>query len=463
MTSGERLAWPACLPPPPHLPAAVLCCACLHLMVCGVHVYVWQQDAVRLCWPGLAFHFPTNVTISCGAPLAPLCHSLLFARLAVSVTDFGIRVLAMPSGQQLHYLSFHTSEQPLAALGCPVRCRVLPCIGKYLCYAGASTAEACDTRPDPFLWPFLCAACCPLLAFPCTFHPAGHVHILEFHPTNPCLAFSASYDGSLVVWDAASGAVLRRFSRCVRLRASGETCRILCLQGLPCTALYVLFSNSHPPLPLPLPPHPPYPLPAAAARPAPTAAAGQTCFPLLTATLPPMAPPSASLVSALLAAQHRDRQRQLHACVPRLQQSYGSRSSCSAAPCCPQRSSCCCAMLCLPADVAGQLHRYALGPPCSLLALAPYDQFLTTDYNVLLRDLQHNVVDAETQLPPHVLTGKPCLLAAGPPWRLGLAGLPPSAAVWPPTCYPLNRCAVLVRCCASPSLPSCLPAWACRP
>jgi WD40 repeat protein len=38
------------------------------------------------------------------------------------------------------------------------------------------------------------------------------VHILEFHPTNPSLAFSASYDGSLVVWDAASGAALRRFS-----------------------------------------------------------------------------------------------------------------------------------------------------------------------------------------------------------------------------------------------------------
>lgn len=117
-----------------------------------------------------------------------------------------------------------------------------------------------------------------------------------------------------------------------------------------------------------------------------------------------------------------------------------------------------------PADVAGQLHHYAPGPPCPLLSRSPYDQFLTTggqliqvkptnwllrlvckgaadlqacracrqtwrplcngvlpkghqlgatcashppaDYNPLLCDLHHNVVDAETQLPPHVPTGE---------------------------------------------------------
>jgi hypothetical protein len=61
----------------------------------------------------------------------------------------------------------------------------------------------------------------------------------------------------------------------------------------------------------------------------------------------------------------------------------------------------------LPADVAGQLHHFALGsPPCSLLARAPYDQFFLSDYRTLLRDLHHNVVDAETQLPPHLPQGQ---------------------------------------------------------
>jgi WD40 repeat protein len=46
-------------------------------------------------------------------------------------------------------------------------------------------------------------------------HAADHVHILECHPTDPALALSASYDGTLALWDTGSGAVLRRFSRLV--------------------------------------------------------------------------------------------------------------------------------------------------------------------------------------------------------------------------------------------------------
>lgn len=64
------------------------------------------------------------------------------------------------------------------------------------------------------------------------------------------------------------------------------------------------------------------------------------------------------------------------------------------------------------ADVAGQLHHYALGPRCDLLGRAPYDQFLTNDYGALMRDLQHNVVDAETQLAPHLAPGAVLLGAA---------------------------------------------------
>ena len=42
--------------------------------------------------------------------------------------------------------------------------------------------------------------------------PTGHVHILECHPTDPTLAFSASYDGTLLLWSTLNGAVLRRFA-----------------------------------------------------------------------------------------------------------------------------------------------------------------------------------------------------------------------------------------------------------
>lgn len=33
----------------------------------------------------------------------------------MSVTDYGIRVLGMPSGQVLHHLKLHTSERPAAS------------------------------------------------------------------------------------------------------------------------------------------------------------------------------------------------------------------------------------------------------------------------------------------------------------------------------------------------------------
>lgn len=144
------------------------------------------------------------------------------------------------------------------------------------------------------------------------------------------------------------------------------------------------------------------------------------------------------------------------------------------------------------ADVAGQLHHYAPGPRSSLLSRAPYDQFLSTgeaarphmhfsgaaphsgwlpawsqripggirhcwapltpapplcsssplppshtDYSPLLRDLQHNVLDAETQQPPHVLTGAPrraCRpLAFG--LRAAAAASPPPCPASPPTLH----------------------------
>ena len=50
---------------------------------------------------------------------------------------------------------------------------------------------------------------------------SDHVHILECHPTDPSLAFSASYDGTLALWNLHSGAVLRRFTRC-EARARGQ-------------------------------------------------------------------------------------------------------------------------------------------------------------------------------------------------------------------------------------------------
>jgi hypothetical protein len=157
-------------------------------------------------------------------------------RLVVSVTDHGIRVLAMPGGEVLHHLKLHTSN----------------------------------------------------------------IHILECHPTDPSLAFSASYDGTLLLWSTLTGAVLRRFSS-RQTRPDGRSWPDV----LP-------FADGH------------------------------------------FSPDGRTITVA---------------------------------------------------DVAGQLHHYAPGPPCSLLSRAPYDQFLTTDYSPLLRDLHHNVVDAETQLPPHILTG----------------------------------------------------------
>jgi WD40 repeat protein len=42
---------------------------------------------------------------------------------------------------------------------------------------------------------------------------AGHkqmAHVLECHPWNPRLAFSAGYDGQLIIWDVDQGQLLRR-------------------------------------------------------------------------------------------------------------------------------------------------------------------------------------------------------------------------------------------------------------
>lgn len=45
------------------------------------------------------------------------------------------------------------------------------------------------------------------------------------------------------------------------------------------------------------------------------------------------------------------------------------------------------------------------GSDSAWLERGAYDQFLSTDYNQLIQDANFNVIDAETQLPAHVLTG----------------------------------------------------------
>ena len=54
-------------------------------------------------------------------------------------------------------------------------------------------------------------------------------------------------------------------------------------------------------------------------------------------------------------------------------------------------------------DSGGQLHLYGLGAPSALMARAPYDQFLTTDFNQLMWDAHRHVLDMDTQQPAHIL------------------------------------------------------------
>jgi len=62
---------------------------------------------------------------------------------------------------------------------------------------------------------------------------------------------------------------------------------------------------------------------------------------------------------------------------------------------------------------------FRLGPRCELTYRAPYDQFLNTDYEPLLRDVHGNVVSAATQNPAHIATGRELLTdATGSPYPL---------------------------------------------
>lgn len=47
-----------------------------------------------------------------------------------------------------------------------------------------------------------------------------------------------------------------------------------------------------------------------------------------------------------------------------------------------------------------------MGPRCELTSRAPYDQYLSTDYEQLIRDARGHVISAVTQLPAHILTGR---------------------------------------------------------
>lgn len=150
--------------------------------------------------------------------------------------------------------------------------------------------------------------------FPPSFFPpphAGHVHILECHPTDPALAFSASYDGTVAVWDTRSGTVLRRFSRWggrPRWGLLGRACcsrRVVAAERPGCCPTAVCITATASAL------HSTHdhacflcvvPCAAAAARRAPTAAAGQTPSLLLTATSLPTAAPSPSQVRRQAAA-----------------------------------------------------------------------------------------------------------------------------------------------------------------
>ena len=53
-----------------------------------------------------------------------------------------------------------------------------------------------------------------------------------------------------------------------------------------------------------------------------------------------------------------------------------------------------------------------MGPRCELTLRAPYDQFLSTDYEVLIRDSHGNAASAATQNPAHILTGRELLCDA---------------------------------------------------
>ena len=64
-------------------------------------------------------------------------------------------------------------------------------------------------------------------------------------------------------------------------------------------------------------------------------------------------------------------------------------------------------------DSGGQLHLYGLGAPSALMARAPYDQFLTTDFNQLMWDAHRHVLDMDTQQPAHILTGTRAALRGG--------------------------------------------------
>ncbi|GFR48989.1 hypothetical protein Agub_g11008, partial [Astrephomene gubernaculifera] len=57
-------------------------------------------------------------------------------------------------------------------------------------------------------------------------------------------------------------------------------------------------------------------------------------------------------------------------------------------------------------DTAGQLHVYGIpvAAAADVMARSPYDQFLASDYNGLLRDANGWVLDELTQQPPHLMT-----------------------------------------------------------
>ena len=60
-------------------------------------------------------------------------------------------------------------------------------------------------------------------------------------------------------------------------------------------------------------------------------------------------------------------------------------------------------------DVAGQFHLYGIGTQCPLACRAPYDQFLTSETNQLVIDVRGNVLDADTDLPAFLLSGREAL------------------------------------------------------
>lgn len=87
----------------------------------ALSTWIWRHPSSPACGASqlLSIQLASLLLSWIACQLLDLVHSLAPppCRLCVSITDYGIRVLAMPSGEVLHNLSIHTSER--GGLGAP--------------------------------------------------------------------------------------------------------------------------------------------------------------------------------------------------------------------------------------------------------------------------------------------------------------------------------------------------------